>query len=90
MVELPVPLLHHWMLTVCQDRLSYLGLCCLGKIEAVWTASFMSACTIFDSSFPCVLMLTLPRHNLVTAEHVVMCSALVLVTQLGSNGRGFG
>ena len=35
-------------------------------------------------------MLTLPYDSLAATDCIVMCVALVLVTELGSNGRCFG
>ena len=88
-IQLYVPLLSHWMLTLCHNRSLDLGLSPLVKVETDWTTKVI-ACAVVDGRVPRVPMLTPPQHLLATADHVVMCSELVPVAELGSNGRGFG
>ena len=88
-IQLPVPVLHHGVLAVCQKRMSLSGLGSVASIEAV-RASFFAVCTADDPRIPLMPILTLPCYNLVAADCVVMCCAFVLVTEFSSYSRVFG
>ena len=88
-IQLPIPVLHHWVLAVCQKRMSLLALGSVASIEAVRAAAFAIGATA-DPCIPFMPILTLPSYNLIAADCVVMCCVLVLVTELSSYSRLFG
>ena len=81
--------MHHWMLAVCQKGMLQLWLECVANGEASRAAMFATCATV-DGSLPLMSMVTLPCDNCLAAVRVIMCSALVLVAELGSDGRSFG
>ena len=64
------------------------GLERLAECIAGW-AAILEICAIVNGSLPLMPILTFPYYNLAAAVHKVMCSALVLATELGSDGRSF-
>ena len=88
-IHLFVPVLLHWMLAVCQKRVLLSGLTSVADIEAFRASSFAMR-AFANSRIPLMPILTLPCYNLTTAGCVVMCCALVFVTELSSYSRMFG
>ena len=87
-VQLPIPALHHWMPAFCQGRVTLLGL--LAVLCTTNRAAAFLACAAVDCGLPFMPVLTSPNQNLVAESHVLISSAWVLVTELGSNGRKSG
>ena len=85
-IQLPVPILQHWVLAVCQKRMLVFWLGSAASSEADRASGF-ATCAIPDRSLPLMLMLTFPYHNLAAADCVVVSSAWVLVAELGSNSE---
>ena len=87
-IQLPVPVLHHWVLAVCHNRLALVRL--LAVLCSTYRAAAFVARAVVNGCLPFTPVLTLPNHNLPAAGHVVVCSAWVLVTELSNNIRVFG
>ena len=87
-IQVLVPVLHHRMLTVGQNKVSFFGLI-VASLPADRTARPL-LCATDNHSIPLVSMLTLPYHFLAAAGHEAVCSVLVFITELGSNSRSLG
>lgn len=87
-IQVPVPPLHHWVITVCQDRVLLTRL--LVALCSTDRAARFPARAVVNLGIPFMPMLTNPGHSRTAASHIIMCSARVLVTELSSNSRVFG
>ena len=85
----PVPKLHHGMLTLCQSWAALLLFVHLRMVLA-GGATAITPGAVINCCHPLMTMTAFPMHPLAAASHYLMWSAMIAVTPLCCNFRSLG